>query len=155
MQKKASGPHPAEHPTTIITIMTDRRRTSGNDTAIINDHGINNDMTSTDDNDSQRTSDYQIHPEQSHNSPSFVSQFSLGNEGKEGQSLSSQTWPGSPRRPSPRYPRPPDSSLEFPSRVQPGLPKPYSSRYLSFPEFSPPQHWETLNVHFANVHFCF
>ena len=79
MQKKASGPHPAEHPNTIITIMTDRRRTSGNDTAIINDHGINNDMTSTDDNDSQRISDYQIHPEQSHNSPSFVSQNSPQN----------------------------------------------------------------------------
>ena len=34
-------------------------------------------------------------------------EFSLGNEGKEGRNLNSQTWPGSPRRPSPRHPRPP------------------------------------------------
>ena len=33
-------------------------------------------------------------------------QFSLGNEGKDGRNLSSQTWPGSPRRPSSRHPRP-------------------------------------------------
>ena len=34
--------------------------------------------------------------------------FSLGNEGKDGKNLNSQTWPGTPRRPSPRHPRPPE-----------------------------------------------
>ena len=34
--------------------------------------------------------------------------FSLGNEGKDRKNLNSQTWPGTPRRPSPRHPRPPD-----------------------------------------------
>ena len=34
--------------------------------------------------------------------------FSLGNEGKDGKNLNSQTWPGTPRRPSFRHPRPPD-----------------------------------------------
>ena len=43
----------------------------------------------------------------------FELQFSLGNEGKKGKNLSSQTWPGSPRRPSPRHPRPPD--CQFPA----------------------------------------
>ena len=37
--------------------------------------------------------------------------FSLGNEGKDGKNLNSQTWPGSPRRPSPRHLRPPDSEF--------------------------------------------
>ena len=32
--------------------------------------------------------------------------FSLGNEGKDGKNLNSQTWSGSPRRPSSRHPRP-------------------------------------------------
>ena len=36
--------------------------------------------------------------------------FSPGNEGKDGKNLSSQTWSGSPRRPSPRHPRPPDEN---------------------------------------------
>ena len=36
-------------------------------------------------------------------------QFSIGDEGKDGNNLSSQTSPGSPRRPSSRHPRPPDS----------------------------------------------
>ena len=35
-------------------------------------------------------------------------QFSLGNEGNDGKNLNSQTWPGTPRRPSSRHPRPPD-----------------------------------------------
>ena len=34
--------------------------------------------------------------------------FSLENEGKDGKNLNSQTWPGTPRRPSSRHPRPPD-----------------------------------------------
>ena len=34
--------------------------------------------------------------------------FSQGNEGGNGKNVSSQTWPESPRRPSPRHPRPPD-----------------------------------------------
>ena len=34
--------------------------------------------------------------------------FSLGNEGKDGKNLNSQTWPGTPRRPAPRHPRPPE-----------------------------------------------
>ena len=29
--------------------------------------------------------------------------FSLGNEGKDGKNLNSQTWLGTPRRPSPRH----------------------------------------------------
>ena len=37
--------------------------------------------------------------------------FSVGNEGKDGKILSSQTWPGSPRRPSPRRPRPPEITI--------------------------------------------
>ena len=37
--------------------------------------------------------------------------FSLGNEGKDGKNLSSQTWPGTPRRPSSRHPRPPESKF--------------------------------------------
>ena len=37
--------------------------------------------------------------------------FSLGNEGKGGKNLNSQTWPGTPRRPSPRHPRPPELTL--------------------------------------------
>ena len=32
--------------------------------------------------------------------------FSLENEGKDGKNLNSQTWPGTPRRPSSRHPRP-------------------------------------------------
>ena len=36
----------------------------------------------------------------------FELQFSLGDEGKDGKNLNSQTWPGTPRRPSPRHPRP-------------------------------------------------
>ena len=39
----------------------------------------------------------------------LVLRFSLGIEGKDGKHLSSQTWPGSPRHPSPRHLRPPDS----------------------------------------------
>ena len=35
--------------------------------------------------------------------------FSLGNEGKDGKNLNSQTWPGTPRRPPPRHPRPPEN----------------------------------------------
>ena len=35
--------------------------------------------------------------------------FSLRDKGKNGKNLSSQTWPGSPRRPSPRHPRPADT----------------------------------------------
>ena len=35
----------------------------------------------------------------------FELRFSLGNEGKDGKNLNSQTWPGTPRRPSPRHPR--------------------------------------------------
>ena len=38
--------------------------------------------------------------------------FSLGNEGKDGKNLNSQTWPGTPRRPSPRHPRPPELLLK-------------------------------------------
>ena len=34
--------------------------------------------------------------------------FSLGNEGKDSKNLNSQIWPGTPRRPAPRHPRPPD-----------------------------------------------
>ena len=30
----------------------------------------------------------------------------LGNEGKDGKNRNSQTWPGTPRRPSSRHPRP-------------------------------------------------
>ena len=37
--------------------------------------------------------------------------FALGYEGKDGKNLNSQTWPGTPRRPSPRHPRPPDTGL--------------------------------------------
>ena len=40
--------------------------------------------------------------------------FSLGNEGKDGMNLNSQTWPGTPRRPSPRHLRPPESRLSSP-----------------------------------------
>ena len=36
--------------------------------------------------------------------------FSLEIEGKDGKNLNSQTWPGTPRRPSPRHPRPPESA---------------------------------------------
>ena len=36
----------------------------------------------------------------------FELRFSLGNEGKDGKNLNSQTWPGTPRRPSSRHPRP-------------------------------------------------
>ena len=32
--------------------------------------------------------------------------ISLGNEGKDVENLNSQTWPGTPRRPSSRHPRP-------------------------------------------------
>ena len=41
--------------------------------------------------------------------------FYLGNEGKGGKNLSSQTWPGSSRRrrSSPRYPRPPEPLFDF------------------------------------------
>ena len=39
--------------------------------------------------------------------------FSLGNEGKDGKNLNSQTWPGTPRRHSPRHPRPPEK-LQLP-----------------------------------------
>ena len=34
--------------------------------------------------------------------------FALGNQGKDGKNLDSQSWPGTPRRPSPRHPRPPE-----------------------------------------------
>ena len=34
--------------------------------------------------------------------------FSLENEGKDRKNLNSQTWPGTPRRPSHRHPRPPE-----------------------------------------------
>ena len=34
--------------------------------------------------------------------------FSLVNEGSNGKNVNSQTWPGTPRRPSPRHPRPPE-----------------------------------------------
>ena len=34
----------------------------------------------------------------------FELRFSLGNEGKDGKNLNSQTWPGTPRRPSSRHP---------------------------------------------------
>ena len=34
--------------------------------------------------------------------------FFLGNKGKDSKNLNSQTWPGTPRRPSPRHPRPSD-----------------------------------------------
>ena len=37
--------------------------------------------------------------------------FSLGNEGNDDKNLNSQTWPGTPRRPSPRHPRPPELLL--------------------------------------------
>ena len=36
----------------------------------------------------------------------FELRFSLGKEGEDGKNLNSQTWPGTPRRPSPRHPRP-------------------------------------------------
>ena len=39
----------------------------------------------------------------------FELRFSLGDEGKEGDNLTSQTWPGSPRCPSPRHPPLPDN----------------------------------------------
>ena len=35
----------------------------------------------------------------------------LGNAGKDGINLNSQTWPGTPRRPSPRHPRKPQRSV--------------------------------------------
>ena len=38
----------------------------------------------------------------------FELRYSPGNEGKDGKNLSSQTWPGTPRRPSPRHLRPPE-----------------------------------------------
>ena len=38
----------------------------------------------------------------------FEPRSSLEYERKEGKNLNSQTWPGTPRRPSPRHPRPPD-----------------------------------------------
>ena len=38
----------------------------------------------------------------------FVLRFPLGNEGKDGKHPNSETWPGSPRRPSPKHPRPPE-----------------------------------------------
>ena len=34
--------------------------------------------------------------------------FSLGIQGKDGRNLNSHTWSGTPRRPSPRHPRPPE-----------------------------------------------
>ena len=34
--------------------------------------------------------------------------FSLENKGKDSKNRNSQTWPGTPRRPSPRHPRPSD-----------------------------------------------
>ena len=43
----------------------------------------------------------------------FELRVSLGNEGEDGKSLNSQTWPGSPRRPSPRHPRPQALQLEL------------------------------------------
>ena len=36
----------------------------------------------------------------------FELRFSLGNKGKTSKNLNSQTWLGTPRRPSPRHPRP-------------------------------------------------
>ena len=39
--------------------------------------------------------------------------FSLGNEEKDGKNLNSQTWPGTPRCPSPRHARPPDRRACF------------------------------------------
>ena len=41
----------------------------------------------------------------------FELRFSLGKAGKDSKNLSSQTWPGSPRRLSPRHSRPPDLFL--------------------------------------------
>ena len=38
----------------------------------------------------------------------FELRFSLGSEGEDCRNLSSQTWPGSPRRSSSRHPRPPE-----------------------------------------------
>ena len=46
-----------------------------------------------------------------------ISQFSLGNEGKDSNNLNSQTWPGSPRRPSSRHPLPPDPDLAWKSQT--------------------------------------
>ena len=43
---------------------------------------------------------------QSFSQTSLELRFSLGNEGKDGKNLNSQTWPGTPRRPSSRHPRP-------------------------------------------------
>ena len=47
----------------------------------------------------------------------FELQFNLGSEGKDGNHRSSQTWPGTPRRPSPRHPQPPEhfSCRQLPS----------------------------------------
>ena len=44
--------------------------------------------------------------------------FSLGNKGKDSENLNSQTWPGTPRRPSPRHPRPSDTELIPPESLQ-------------------------------------
>ena len=41
--------------------------------------------------------------------------FSLGNEGKDGKNLNSQTWPGSPRRPSPRHMKRGESAFSAPN----------------------------------------
>ena len=51
----------------------------------------------------------------------FELRFSLGNEGKDGKNLNSQTWPGTPRRPSPRHPRPLNMEVHFPSFVCSGI----------------------------------
>ena len=37
--------------------------------------------------------------------------FSLGNKGKDSKNMNSQTWPGTPRRPSSRHPRPSELSV--------------------------------------------
>ena len=43
--------------------------------------------------------------------------FSLGNEGKDGKNLNSQTWLGTPRPPPPRHPRPPEPGLGTPKLI--------------------------------------
>ena len=46
----------------------------------------------------------------------FALQVSPGNEGKDGGNLNSQTWLGTPRRPSSRHPRPPEWNPFAPCR---------------------------------------
>ena len=57
--------------------------------------------------------------------------FSLGNKGEDGKNLNSQTWPATPRRPSPKHPRPPEKLLNPPSQTPPqGTPDPGNSLCL-------------------------